>query len=434
MFTAGLHASFAGDPDSLADGSASSAGVPDSSFADSSASFAGVPDFSFAGDPVACDGSVKFTPLHGVVVCTTKSWIRYSTEPVLNHAWYELPFHLRWVFLPCYDVGVHPLHIVRTVALQCHDNSMSSTRYLFYQCRLSVQRRFHWVELMYLIRRSTADSAARLIRYCRGDKVVVPRSLRIKSNQLSLLSKLQIWFQLVFLRLRVSSTVINIFNHGRNFLPSLRSLQRSPHIRSTQHAKKRLYSRGGGHAADIDHEFLQPFVAAQLPSGPEYTFKFVDHVSDSSLHKYPSISGYHHVRVPIPLLVNKLSVAAMSKIASIHNISLTQSRKKKDILACFSENHSCTECSYYTSVFQEKIVVSRLSEQERRSRIANRMAASRAKKSQAGVAFKTVSDASFPPPPPSKSFKVKLFMTFALMLIQVSSKKVVVPCVANSYH
>jgi len=116
------------------------------------------------------------------------------------------------------------------------------------------------------------------------------------------------------------------------------------------HLKSSGHNFGGGGGRLYDFSVISDYLVSDAACvSAESKFRYVAHVDNAALLEYP-LSQYVHTHIPITGLLEFLPLMHCRKIASIHGISagsccnLTQ-------LASYVENHSCSKCSSYFTVF-----------------------------------------------------------------------------------
>jgi hypothetical protein len=84
-------------------------------------------------------------------------------------------------------------------------------------------------------------------------------------------------------------------------------------------------------------------------------FQFIDHVDSTGRVAYPKDQNYVYADVPLPYLLPYLSLKMVHKIATLHHITILNSRaSKSELISSLQlklEAHSCVSCTLYCSVF-----------------------------------------------------------------------------------
>ena len=113
---------------------------------------------------------------------------------------------------------------------------------------------------------------------------------------------------------------------------------REPCAQSHKNPRRRI---GGGNIGKINSfsQFSDHMVPSSAEVDQESVFRYVAHVDEVELHRYPS-PQFVHTRVPLNELFTFLPVSHARKIAAVHGIS-AGSRCTAVQLMMFVENHSC---------------------------------------------------------------------------------------------
>ena len=115
------------------------------------------------------------------------------------------------------------------------------------------------------------------------------------------------------------------------------------------HTSPRSKPVGGKKLSAITLSDLEPYVVSASDHKSNFTYRYVDHVDDIALRGYPE-SSFLHAKVPLPDLLQLVSITSARKIARCHGL-VFGSRDPQDMLVSFATHHSCTKCTLYFSVF-----------------------------------------------------------------------------------
>ena len=174
---------------------------------------------------------------------------------------------------------------------------------------------------------------------------------------------------------------------------------------ASHHARLQENLGGGAGRTYSLAQLNEHLVVGSLKQEKDSVFRYVAHVDDVGLLKYP-FPAYIHCRMPIETLLPMLPVTHARKISTLHGLSPGSRCTQKHLLMCV-ENHSCLRCSSYFTVFSVEESPRKLSSK----RAAKYKASTKisAKNDDAPVAsdrstdFKLGPTSSFPPEPADAS-------------------------------
>jgi hypothetical protein len=155
---------------------------------------------------------------------------------------------------------------------------------------------------------------------------------------------------------------------------------------------------GGGRPHLFSNLCIAPFIKeGGDQQTPDHVFRYVDHVDDIGCLAYPLKQGFVYANLTLPNIVPFLSGHMVQKIAKIHKIpfSLRWNLKKTDLVKIF-DNHSCLNCTLYTSVLEIQLSPSLAKKKASAKAFANLSKEKRAELNKS----KLVSSANIPDPAP----------------------------------
>ena len=131
---------------------------------------------------------------------------------------------------------------------------------------------------------------------------------------------------------------------------------------------KGSFYAGGRHQTTVNGEivceYLQTCTDTELLNNIEYfkgkCFHFEGYklLSSTSKNSIELSVPLYFSRIPLDKLTTYLNMKELQDMSDIHNISMPRRIEKKTMLTYF-QNHHCTQCDLYVSVFTEKIKIKR---------------------------------------------------------------------------
>ena len=89
---------------------------------------------------------------------------------------------------------------------------------------------------------------------------------------------------------------------------------------------------------------------------PDHVFRYVDHMDDIGCVAYPLEQGFVYANLTLAHIVPFLSKKMVQKIAQIHKIPISSNwNLTKDDLVKMFYDHSCINCTLYTSVLEAQL-------------------------------------------------------------------------------
>ncbi|KIL65173.1 hypothetical protein M378DRAFT_178512 [Amanita muscaria Koide BX008] len=123
---------------------------------------------------------------------------------------------------------------------------------------------------------------------------------------------------------------------------------------------------GGSPPYVFSPEVIMPYVKARpgvdidLDDHKCFSLRYVAHVDDGAGAgplSYPNKDKLLHANIPVKILVPHITLKAVRDIAKIHGIALDRKAQDKRERICeLFENHVCSKCVIFSSVFAIRVV------------------------------------------------------------------------------